>query len=203
MLINCCIKMTIMVNKSFVNNQRQSVSIFTKFLTNYQCGNLLMALIAINLFNCQLIAAREMNRCSLAKSLYTRYKVSKSIIPSLLCLVEHSSKFDIFKITETREGRKYGIFQVRESNQWEQLTFTFTFSIQINCSFFSLNWTSLRLEIIVVIMVNKLTILSVEYLAAKWSMTSWPTMSVVGVKFTLNMVSHIGLNGSTIVGEST
>uniref|UniRef100_T1KTV2 lysozyme n=1 Tax=Tetranychus urticae TaxID=32264 RepID=T1KTV2_TETUR len=79
-------------------------------LTN---GNtILLGLLIVGLFNLIPVSSREMNRCSLAKSLYTRYKVSKSIIPSLLCLVEHSSKFDAFKITETREGRRYGIFQV-------------------------------------------------------------------------------------------
>ncbi|XP_015790574.1 alpha-lactalbumin [Tetranychus urticae] len=88
----------------------------TKGLTVNQFINgnyILLGLLIVGLFNLIPVSSREMNRCSLAKSLYTRYKVSKSIIPSLLCLIEHSSKFDAFKITETREGKRYGIFQFK------------------------------------------------------------------------------------------
>ena len=66
------------------------------------------------LYFCSPLHARKKTRCTLAHELYYKHKVTKSIIPSVLCLVDNLSEFqtELIKESEEDESKSYGIFQV-------------------------------------------------------------------------------------------
>ncbi|XP_074602435.1 alpha-lactalbumin-like [Brevipalpus obovatus] len=74
---------------------------------------LIITLIVANIFHLVPVESKEMQRCTLAKTLFHRYKVSRSLIPSLLCYIEKSSKYDTTKITKMDKGNRYGLFQFK------------------------------------------------------------------------------------------